>query len=364
MKLIFLHYSLEKLGPNLSNFIERLTRYEKAFKLIKPDIDFEFHYWSKEPMNLNFDTTIIFHKKENFFKAVLRFYKYLKVSKILEQKVAVVAGDNTYSLILAEMIKRNSNEVKIQGSFHGSLFAIEQKNIALRQIKVMLNKRALKSLDSIRIVNKFQQMELAQFSINLTGKNIEIIPIPILIPNLIKLNVKKTLGFVGRIHSERGIVEWVRIAGLAFEKNLIEEVIVVGDGEDRDTFLSELSKIKGLPVKYLGYISNPKIELALKQIRILLSTAPSETYGMTLREAAASGILVLAKENLTVVALEKASFGIVRSYTSVESALLLIKVFGEVGEINQQAIMRYRNSMAEESNLSLENLAKSWANLF
>ena len=70
-------------------------------------------------------------------------------------------------------------------------------------------------------------------------------------------------------------------------------VVIAGDGPEREGFLKQLQvKIPPRNIEFLGQLNPIQMEAAWEKIGILLSTAPTESYGRSTREALMHGIPV------------------------------------------------------------------------
>ena len=162
-------------------------------------------------------------------------------------------------------------------------------------VKSVLSRFAIKRADQIRCVSKSIAADIVN-RFNVPTSKVISIPVP--------LNVRATafpagielplsIGFVGRIHFERGLNVFSEIATelTKIEPNL--RVVIAGDGPERESFLKQLQiNIPASNIEFLGQLNPIQMEAAWSKIGILLSTAPTESYGRSTREALMHGIPV------------------------------------------------------------------------
>ncbi len=161
--------------------------------------------------------------------------------------------------------------------------------------KSVLSRIAIKRSDEIRCVSETIATDIVKrFKVPIS--KVISIPVPLNV-SAMKFPVEKELphsiGFVGRIHFERGLMIFSNIARelIKIEPNL--RIIIAGDGPERNFFLKQLqADIPARNIEFLGQLNRIQMEAAWDKIGILLSTAPTESYGRSTREALMHGIPV------------------------------------------------------------------------
>ena len=186
--------------------------------------------------------------------------------------------------------------IPFQLQVHADFFAPKWSSAGLVPlVKSVLSRFAIKRADQIRCVSKSIAADIVN-RFNVPISKVISIPVP--------LNVRATefpagmelplsIGFVGRIHFERGLNVFSEIATelTKIEPNL--RVVIAGDGPERESFLKQLqSKMPASNIEFLGQLNLIQMEGAWGKIGILLSTAPTESYGRSTREALMHGIPV------------------------------------------------------------------------
>jgi glycosyltransferase involved in cell wall biosynthesis len=187
-------------------------------------------------------------------------------------------------------------KVNIQLQIHGDFFSKKWKNQGiLSLIKSMLAKHSIKKADQVRFVSISMAQEAIQKRL-VDGEKVVIAPVPISLAETSSTPPQKhprSIGFVGRIQKERGLVEFSNLAKRLFSSDPEVSLIIVGDGEERRNF-EDLIK-KSIPegrFEFTGHLESEDLELVWNKIGILVSTAPSESYGRALREALIHGVAV------------------------------------------------------------------------
>jgi glycosyltransferase involved in cell wall biosynthesis len=187
-------------------------------------------------------------------------------------------------------------KVNIQLQIHGDFFSKEWKNQGiLSLIKSIIAMHSIKKADQVRFVSISMAREAIQK--RLVGEEkVVIAPVPITLSETSCTPPQKhprSIGFVGRIQKERGLIEFCKFAKRLFSIDPEVSLIIVGDGNERRNF-EDLIK-KSIPegrFEFTGRLESEDLEQVWSKIGILVSTAPSESYGRALREALIHGVAV------------------------------------------------------------------------
>ena len=300
----------------------------------------------------------------NFVFFAVRSFKFIK-STNLEIKLVVVS-DPWESFWCAYFLKKLSRtSIPIQIQVHGDFADPRWSSLSIQnRIRHSLAKLSLPRADSIRTVSKHQTKNLIE-NFHLESTRIQIIPVPISIHSKLRisrLNRPRTIGFVGRIHKDRGIWEFIKLIKVLDKSSNNFSIIVAGTGPNRDIFLEKLKLVNPrLKIDYLGQIPNDKMPSVWAKIGVLVSMAPAESYGLAMREALLHGIPVwatkssgvndLSKEcrpgELKILDLKKENFYINKDF----ERLLKVKISTAFGK-----------NFTKENNTYAAKLAKSWIN--
>jgi glycosyltransferase involved in cell wall biosynthesis len=214
-----------------------------------------------------------------------------------------VAGDPLISGFMAIRLrdwfnKKQEKFAKVQIQTHFELNSINRRISFQSLIRYYLTKYALKNADQLRFVGPSQRSSFVQ-KFDITQPSL-VVPVPLNISSDYSVVPRKlfpeTVAFVGRLHSERGLLEFIQIAVMIFKFKPNIKILIYGDGPEK----GKLEKIiQGLPIKneiiMKGNLANLDSEWA--NIGVLVSTAPAESYGRAMREAHIHGVPVLAVQS-------------------------------------------------------------------
>ncbi len=100
----------------------------------------------------------------------------------------------------------------------------------------------------------------------------------------------------------------------------------MGDGPLRKKISIKLEPwIINSSVSILGFLTQEEIQNIYSSTNVLLSTAPREGYGLTLREAALSNVHVVARESKGVLEAQKSFPTGFETYFDIDHAVTLIQ---------------------------------------
>jgi glycosyltransferase involved in cell wall biosynthesis len=160
-------------------------------------------------------------------------------------------------------------------------------------VKFIFAKYAIKQADQIRCVSNSIAMDIST-RFNISATRIISVPVPINVAGVKSVSEKSlplSIGFVGRLHAERGLDVFSKAVTSLFKIEPRLKVIVIGDGPERESLRGKLLEtIPSSQLEMLGHLNT--LEDAWGKIGILLSTAPTESYGRSTREALMHGIPV------------------------------------------------------------------------
>jgi glycosyltransferase involved in cell wall biosynthesis len=297
-------------------------------------------------------------KHTSFFARFDALGKTLKAEKI---GVTLVCGDNQQSFLIALALKiKMKSLIRIQIQFHGDTYSFKLNKGARGFIRVCLSRLGIAFADSIRIVSQFQAEEIGQIS-RTAGERFVLAPIPIDFSKVATRSnhVRYELAFVGRLHSERGISDLIKIIESLKNIRPNTTVVIVGEGSLKNELKQKFENwIQGSTITMLGFLSPDEIRDIYASTKILVSTAPTEGYGLTLREAALSNVHVIARESKGSLG-ARAAFPLrIETFTNIDEAVSLIQA-----RLDNQ---RFRESLSDFSSQSkadaqgLDRLIESW----
>lgn len=348
---------------------EVISRHEKYAQLLMQNSDIKLQIHSPGNHLITNSKYINFSFSGH---SPLRAFSYLKTLKRELRihnlsPVLLISGDPWESLIMARLFRYLlKKSIPIQVQFHGDIAAEGWKHLNLRNfLRFHFTFFALgrKRDMFFRSVSHIQS-RMIELRFGIESKSIDILPVELNLPlSTQPVKVKSPrlrLGFVGRIHQDRGTEIFIEIIKILSKLHEGIEAVVAGDGPARDDFLSTLSAIgPKVKVNYLGFLEGESLVKAWNGIDILLSTAPLESYGRTIRECLISTTPVLAIESSGVLELD---------YAIRLNWIQLISLPLEPTKLNYQVKTalgieispQYRESLAKESQRCSLNLVLRW----
>lgn len=274
----------------------------------------------------------------------------------------LIAGDPWKDALIVLAIKRMLWWVPIysQISIHGDLVK-QESSLLKRMIKKTWLFISLKDSDSVRVVSEHLRDELIE-EFGIPQSKIFIAPIPVSLREReeTQQSSKHFIGFVGRLHYERGLNEFIEIISKLSRSSMEFNYLIVGDGPDRASFLEKLSSIVGpKKIDYRGFLNEDELSKVWRDCKILLSTAPSEGYGLTLRESLLNGTFVVARKNAgTLAAQVEFGYGI-HLYRDIDEAVTFIESLIREA-FPAYAIEEIRQQVLKSNKKSLNSLINSW----
>jgi len=200
-----------------------------------------------------------------------------------------------FGAIYQRQVSKKATPIRVQLQIHGDFFSKQWKSGLKEVVKSRLARISISKADQIRCVSDSLRRELIELDFAPQEK-VVVAPVPITLSNrvgTIPSNLPRTIGFVGRIQPERGLEIFCNLAKRIYMADPTIKLLIVGDGGSRKAFeeLLEESFPKN-QIEFTGQLSSEELEKAWERIGILVSTAPSESYGRTLREALMHGVPV------------------------------------------------------------------------
>jgi len=263
--------------------------------------------------------------------------------------------------VLAIFLKlKNSAKVRIQIQFHGDIYTFGINRGIRGFLRVCLSRIAIHFSDSIRIVSKFQAEEILSFSPNSIQKFV-LAPIPIDFSRIAMAEIEKDIDllFVGRLQEERGITELVKIVTALTGSTPAIRIAIVGHGPLLPYLNQELEQqLSAGSVSLMGFVDGINLQQIYSRTKILISTAPQEGYGLVVREAALSQILVIARESKGVAEAKVIFPSSIETFRTTTEAVNLIHrgLAGEIGKIQINQLDEQQRSDKE----NLTRLINSW----
>jgi glycosyltransferase involved in cell wall biosynthesis len=286
------------IDPSATHF--RLNEYGSLLKKFS-DID-EYSLVTFSSSNVkNKKSIILNHARIDFISrptlnavkfAILSFYTIKQNNLEVKLLFATDPWESFVSAYLVRMLLKKRIPIYVQ--IHGDIGHPMWKKINLTNLfRYYLAKITLPKCDGIRAVSHGQLSKLrSNFDIAMVATFIVPIPIKISFKENSQVNVRsRTIGFVGRIHRDKSIWDFVKLIKILNSLNQNFNVLIVGDGKLREKFLKKLTKVLGTDrVRFLGYIPNDEMTNVWSRIGVLVSTSRIESYGLVLRESLINGV--------------------------------------------------------------------------
>jgi glycosyltransferase involved in cell wall biosynthesis len=298
----------------------------------------------------NLFVSFIENTKFNFFLYPFRVILVIRKSRFIPDWI--VAGDSNISLLYALIIKfLYIHSVKVQVSFHGEYGNFRANNIK-RVILSIPYRLMKKKIDLIRFVSEAQSREFISKLVPMNSR-VVVVPVPIIgFHKVTGQKKRRVLGFVGRLHPERGVEEWANIA----QQLTGIEYLVVGSGHLEETMKKLLPS-----AQFTGYIESSSLHTIWSSISVLLSSAPMESYGMALREALLNGVPVVSRRNAGSVELNQFFPELVRLYDHQSEAIFEINALIKEPP-SKELFEEFHKFFYTQQEMSLKALASAWSN--
>ncbi len=251
-----------------------------------------------------FDLKLVNARPINFIHFAYQAAKEIKRTKLVPS--ILVAGDPWESYWTAKLVRFLSGlncpiQVQLHGDFGNPVWKALNSRNRLRSYALGY---AIRNSESIRTVSEFQtEFIVAKFEIK---RNKVFVCPPLL--NSSYLNQKKIprrrenkeaiLAFIGRLHSERGTAHLRELVAKLKSENFNFKLLILGSGPEEKALKKEISKLLSpIQNEFYPFLQPRDMASFWAQTDLVLSLAPSESYGRTMREALLFGIPVLAVES-------------------------------------------------------------------
>jgi len=355
-KVVFFHNNLSRIATDPRDLLSRFHNYLQAAKdhLRDPELELNLLLGGIDS-NIRFDTL----KVARLSRSLLSQYLALRSALYRPgQQVTLIAGDNHLSLLICLFAKARKTNIRLQISIHTSVGALLNPSNVSGKLKLKFILLSVRFVDNIRVVSD-SDLENLRKAIPYFNGQIFIAPVPIEIPKAaLDRKHSHVVGMVGRLHPERGIAECPAI----FEELRVarpkSEILLIGDGAERAWLEKQLSSFEPRP-EFTGSLKQSDIRDRWPQIHVLLSCAPTESYGMALREALVNGVFVVARKNETTELLQVQFPDAMRVFTSTYEAAVFIEDFFNQ-EFSPDMVLAVRQAIESEQDKYLTQLAKSW----
>ncbi len=285
----------------------------------------------------------------------------IKLQSLKIKRTTLVAS-NLYFGFLSCLVVRilSPKKIKIQVSVHGSVSRLSDGPL-IEKLRVGYLKFLFARADSIRTVSDFLSQQLSE-SFGISEEKLFVAPIPVDIP-IVELPKEKSkvIAFVGRMHAERGVDEWAEIISSLHRQRNDFSIYLIGSGPQELVLKASLETISPhLSISSFGYLDRKELQKKWGQIQVFLSSAPSEGYGLSIREALATATFVCARESRgsEVVALQFPE--VVKTYRSRDEA---VQILNEMLErtFPIQIALNFTRELSDLNTDYVDLLVETWA---
>lgn len=301
----------------------------------------------------------------NLLKFIRKSKRFLDDNRI---DVGVIVSSDPWETFLVIRLIRLfiSREIPLQVQVHADISDSRMKSNLIRHlINRLIQMIAFKSATQIRVVSK----EIENYLISKYGipnSRIVVIPVP-LNPNFfIKPRIKNKIpriGFFGRLHKERGTDLLPDYLLRLKEANLNFELVIAGEGPEESILLQKVGELlEPRKIEFHGWLNHLQLSDLLGTLDVYVSLAPSESYGLGMREAVATGVPVIAVNSKGALSLS----GEVQSpHFQVISLSLnkseVVDSFLAATNMDKSEVEANLNFMKSESQIA--DIAESWIDL-
>ena len=361
---------IEKRSKSTTELLQRLNDYGQVYQSMRGTEEAKLvifasytNHSTYSELRKNFEYLEIYSIKSRSWQ-VLRQMRFLlrMIKNEKNHSRLLIAGDPVLGFLITFMAKLFSfNRHSMQVQFHGDIYKRPKEFGFKVYLRWVLARFQILIATSIRVVSQHQAIEISNFNSS-SRRNIVVAPIPIDHKFYsTRLDKKRTtLGFIGRLHAERGmdLLQEIIAKVMIFNPNL--NIHVIGDGPERINLEHSLKQYIDLNrVLILGWQNHEEIIAELEQVKIVLSTAPFEGYGLAIREAVLSGAQVVAKESGGAREAKIDFPNSVYIYNDVEGAIRLISERMKL-DLPNASVIQARNRQSQLDRRSTEALVKSW----
>lgn len=221
----------------------------------------------------------------------------------LKPKV-LLSSDVRFAFISSAMYRLFFRDVFLQTQIHGMYQSLTPSYLGFLRKPYSLF--VARNSNSIRFVSENQ---LHSFPLKVKSRfpSIVIAPIPYLkkLDSRLTENNLRSIGFVGRLHKERGLDGFIKLARELEYRGLQTPIVIIGDGPQRKYFQKKIRESYSGPIHDFGWLGSRKLNDAWADIGVLAVTAPFESFGVTIREALLHGVRVVALRNASSMAVER-----------------------------------------------------------
>jgi len=322
------------------------------------------------PKEVNYKENLHIDYVNGFIEFIRQILRIRKESIKSKTKVQIlIASDPWKSFFYAYifslfLLHSNRKITPIQVQIHADIFDPRWFKASVKNfIKLAIAIPSLSLSKQIRCVSAGQSNNLKRYFPKISAK-IKVISVPLQIPkaDYVEKFTQRDRSIVisSRLEPDRGLDSLVEIVAELESAGYDFSLRIIGAGSLLGDLLEKTISILGEKrVKYLGFLTGEEYFKALSSSGVLMSFAPSESYGRSIREALALGVPVLATSS-SGVDLLKQEFPLMElsiipnSLKSVEIVKILDEAFSARTNRGNLRVFQSKN---EENEIAL---IESW----
>jgi glycosyltransferase involved in cell wall biosynthesis len=346
---------------NYASEFEKFTKYGSEFVILQTKKG------TRENIANQSEFLRLVRLKKSSWNIIGRIYEYKKFLDFYkENRIIFICGDPWkpfLQLLVLRMIGKKSYPFQVQ--IHFDLFDNKWRFASFRNyIKFLLAFPGLKLANNLRFVSE-HQAETLKSKNPLNAKKVFVTPVPL---NLDLDHIQspalprsRSIGFLGRLEKDRGTKFLQPIAEAIGESDI--RMIIAGTGSEGVKLNQKISEALSTDrVEFPGYLEGPELVLFWNSIGVLVSTAESESYGRTIREALCYGVPVIAIDSAGARQLKQGPLSeFVHIYASTEISRISLPTIEScfLQDIGRLGIQVERSERLQNE----KNLYKSWSEL-
>lgn len=257
-------------------------------------------------LSLGYHGDVQLEKKNNIWlfyfplniKGIIANYKRIKLKLLdLGSIRLLISGDPWLGAVIVFILRNiffKGSVIEIQ--VHADIGDKAWRRINLiNSLKYTLAGLTLRRADQIRCVSNMQAHKIFSRLPSIVSKTV-VIPIASSLESQsvkfdLEIDRPFSIGFVGRIHEDRGINKFLEVIEKINLKRQDFTVVVAGTGPKSEEFLSALeTRVGAHRISNYHEVEPQNMGPIWNQIGVLLSCPQAESFGRTLREAISFGV--------------------------------------------------------------------------
>lgn len=259
--------------------------------------------------------------------------------------------------------------IPIQVQLHGDLFSEEWRSSGPKAVmKSFLSLPALRMAKSVRFVSQKQLTNGLKKFPWLREKSF-VAPVYMDLQNLGSYEKnRKThnpikIGVLGRIHQDRGLDKLVPFFSPIINSGLKIRLLIAGEGEYKKQLQDQIG-VSGIAdkVTFMDFLEGKKLADYFQEIDLLISFAPSESFGRSIREALWCGVPIWAVPSSGVLELkelvENGEVTLIDLTLPPQEQIFILETI-----LKQTICTSTREKIELQNSQSVEKLIASWTKL-